>query len=351
MLPDCGGGVRLRGIHGNKNMFGNITSLKNLFRAWNEFKRGKLKKQDIVQFSPDLEGQIFHLYRDLQNENYHHGLYESFYICDPKRRHIHKPIARDRVLHHAIFRIIEPIFDKTFIFDSFSSRKNKGVHKAHKRFKKFAWWLSRNNTRAVWILKCDIKKFFDSVDHNILLKIISEKVKEEKTIHLLAQIIRSFETRPDKGIPLGNLTSQLFSNIYLNELDQYVKRELRIKHYIRYADDFVLLSANQPELKADIMKISDFLKQKLALSLHPNKISIRKFSQGVDFLGYIIFPYHQILRTKTKNRMLRKIKRLRCELNHGVITEKFFDQSLQSHLGLLKHCRGFGITQKIDNLK
>lgn len=203
-----------------------ICSLANLFSAWKEFKQDKSKKQDIEEFSVAVEDYIFKLHQVLMSGNYHHSSYYSFYICDPKRRHIHKPMVLDRILHQAIFRVLEPVFDKTFIFDSYSSRTSKGTHRACLRSKTLAWRLSRNNTRSVWVLKCDIKKFFDSVDHSILLKIIERKITDEKTNKLLAQIINSFETEPGRGIPLGNLTSQLFSNVYLNELDQYIKRVL-----------------------------------------------------------------------------------------------------------------------------
>ena len=256
-------------------------------------------------------------------------------------------MAIDRVLHHAIFRLLEPVFDKTFIFDSYSSRKGKGTHKACQRFKYLASKLSRNNTRSVWVLKCDIKKFFDSVDHETLLRIIGKKVKDEKTFRLLAQIIRSFETHPGKGIPLGNLTSQLFSNVYLNELDQYIKRGLGVKNYIRYADDFVLLAIDQRTLQKYLYSLAVFLDEELSLSLHDQKVSITKFSQGLDFLGYVIFPHHKVLRTKTKRRMLKRIIRLNLEQQQGLIDPDYFKQSLNSYLGLLTHCCGRTIKKKV----
>lgn len=200
------------------------------------------------------------------------------------------------------------------------------------------------------MLKCDIKKFFDSVDHQKLITILEKTVRDEKVIDLLKEIIHSFETRSGKGIPLGNFTSQLFSNVYMNVFDQYVKRGLRVNHYIRYADDFVILDIDKNKLLKLLPVISNFLNERLFLSVHPNKIYLRKFSQGIDFLGYVIFPYHSVLRTKTKKRILKKVKILKTNLDKGLITKNYFNQSLASYYGLLKHCRGKTIRKIIENI-
>jgi len=153
-------------------MFEKIISLKNLFDAWTEFRRDKRRKKDVAEFELNLEDNIFKLHEDLVNGVYKHGGYFSFFINDPKKRHIHKASVRDRLLHHAIIRVIEQMWDKKFIFDSWSSRKYKGTHWAIKRLYKMGLKLSRNNSRTLWVLKLDIRKFFDSVDHEILLKIL-----------------------------------------------------------------------------------------------------------------------------------------------------------------------------------
>jgi retron-type reverse transcriptase len=274
-------------------------------------------------------------------------------------RHIHKACVRDRVLHHAIIRIIEPIFEKTFIFDSYSSRKGKGAYKAILRLRQFAWKLSKNNTITVWVLKCDIRKYFDSVDHQIIFSLLRAKIDDLNVLYLLKNIIESYSSRLDllqskskkrRGMPLGNLTSQLFSNIYLNPLDHFVKRKLKEKYYIRYADDFLIISRDRSRLKKLILIIKIFLENVLKLELHPKKIELRKWSRGIDFLGYISFPHHTVLRTKTKRRMIRKIKHNIQLLNNGEIVKESFDQSTQSYLGLLKHCRSFSIYQQILKL-
>ena len=302
----------------------------------------------MVELSTVLEEKVFDLHQQLKTGTYCHSAYQDFYIFDPKLRHIHKAEAHDRLLHQAVSQILEPLYDRQFIFDSYSSRSGKGVHKARARFQSFAWKLSRNNTRVVWGLKCDIRKFFDSVDHQILLTILARKIEDPQILSLLIEIIHSFETKPGKGIPLGNLTSQLFSNIYLNELDQVIKRTWRVKYYLRYADDFVILDIDKAKLEELLPKISDFLNQELKLSLHPNKVLVQRYSKGIDFLGNVIFPHHQILRTKTKRRVLWKMKRLKKELVADEISADHFHQVKASYLGLLKYCRGRGIGRKMD---
>ena len=277
-----------------------------MFLAWDEFKKGKRNKLDVQKFEYNLEDNVFQLHQKLKTKTYKHSTYKSFYIQDPKLRRIHKACVKDRVLHHAVFRILYPIFDFTFISDSYSCRIKKGTHRAVNRLQKFARKVSENNTRDCYILKCDIKKFFDSIDHNILISLIQKKIKDNETIWLIKEIIKSFSTSLNKGLPLGNITSQLFANIYLNELDQFIKHKLKIKYYIRYCDDFVIINENREYLERITPQISLFLNKVLKLSLHYDKIIIRKYHRGIDFLGYISFPYHRILRTKTKKRMFKK---------------------------------------------
>jgi len=283
----------------------------------------------------------------LKAKTYKYSNYKSFYIQDPKLRRIHKASVKDRVLHHAVFRILYPIFDPTFISDSYSCRIKKGTHRAVNRLQKFARKVNKNNTGNCYILKCDVKKFFDSIDHGILISLIQNKIKDENLIWLIKEIIKSFSTSLNKGLPLGNITSQLFANICLNELDRFIKHKLKIKYYIRYCDDFVILSDNKKYLEELILKINNFLKEKLKLSLHSDKISIRKYHQGIDYLGYVSFPYYRILRTKTKRKMFRKIEERMKELKVNKISEESFNQTLQSYLGILKHCNSYKLKLKI----
>lgn len=311
-----------------RHYYNSIISIENLLEAWREFLRGKRKRNDVAQFSLNLTDNIIALHRDLAAKTYQHGPYQPFKINDPKPRDIHKATVRDRLLHHAIYRILYSYFDRKFIYDSYSCRINKGTHRAINRFKDFARKVSKNNTTTCWVLKCDIRKFFASIDHTVLKQILAKYIEDYDINWLLSAVIYSFHTKgkPNVGLPLGNLTSQLLVNIYMNEFDQFVKRELRTKHYIRYADDFVFLHENKSFLENMIPKISEFLETKLKLTLHPDKLFIKTLASGVDFLGWVIFQHHRVLRTSTKKRMLRNLKE-----------KGYKNETVQSYLGLIKH--------------
>lgn len=337
-----------------KNCFNKIISSENLFSAWDKFKSDKQKKQDVQQFEWNLEKNIFQLHRDLEQKTYKHGPYVSFYIHDPKQRQIHKAIVRDRILHHAVFNVLNPIFEPTFISNSFSCRVSKGTHKGVDSLYKKLRQVSRNGFEPCFALKCDIKKFFETVDHSKLLSIIHKKIKDKDTVWLLEEIVESFSSRHTtifrkKGLPIGNLTSQLFANIYLNEFDQFVKQELKIKDYIRYTDDFIILAKDEAILENLIVPIRAFLSDELHLELHPKKVSIRKFNQGIDFLGYIVLPHNRLLRTKTKRRIFRKLRKRVNEYKVGVISKQMLKQSLQSYLGVLSHADAYKISNKLKN--
>ena len=301
--------------------FDEIISLENLFAAWQEFYCGKSSKKDVQQFAVNLIDNIVSLHEDLANKSYKHGGYEHFAISDPKPRQIHKAQVRDRVLHHAIYRILYPAFDKVFVADSFSCRVNKGVHKAMNRFQVMAGQVSKNHTKTCWVLKCDIKKFFASIDHFILLKILEERIVDQDIILLLRNVI--------------DLTSQLFCNVYMNEFDQFAKHKLKARNYIRYADDFVFLSEDRNLLEKQIPIIQKFLQENLKLSLHPDKLYIKSFASGVDFLGWIHFPKYRRLRRATKRRILQRIE------------ESPTNETLQSYLGILSHGNAHNLTEEI----
>lgn len=315
------------------NLYNRIVGLEHLFWAWDEFKKGKGRKKDVMKFEFNLEDNIFKLYKELVNKNYSHGPYYSFYIHDPKQRNINKALVRDRIVHHAIFSVLNPIFEPTFIDHSYSCRIGKGTHRGVEALAGMMRKVSRNNTRPCYVLKCDVRKFFFSVDHDVLLSIIYRRVKDFDTLWLLQQILESFPS----GLPIGNLTSQLFANVYMNELDQFVKQKLKTRNYIRYTDDFVVVANSVTELENSLAYIRMFLNIHLKLDLHPNKVTIRKYHQGIDFLGYMQFPYHRILRNKTQRRMLKKVDR-------GIS-----EDSLHSYLGVLSHCDAVQLSAQIKN--
>jgi len=283
---------------------------------------------------------ILLLHHDLVSQTYCHGGYHHFRIADPKPRDIHKASVRDRLLHHAIYRKLYPFFDKTFTPDSYSCRVGKGTHKAMNQFRRFAYQVSKNHTRTCWVLKCDIRKFFASIGHQVLFLILEQHIPDQDIMRLLREVVNSFPRGRTScnGLPLGNLTSQLLVNIYMNEFDQYVKHQLRAKYYVRYADDFVVLSNDKQELEERLRYIVVFLRDRLKLQLHPDKVSIKTFASGVDFLGWVHFPDHRVLRTATKRRMLKRTQGLQKE-----------DAVVRSYLGLLSHGNTEKLRQKVRN--
>ncbi|MFH1308655.1 MAG: reverse transcriptase domain-containing protein [Patescibacteria group bacterium] len=338
--------VNVVNSHNNKvvNNYDDLITLENLFLSWKEFKKGKSKRKDVQEFEFNLEDNIFQLYYELKDKTYKHSNYSSFFIQDPKLRHIHKAKIKDRIVHHLIAKYLEQVFNKSFIFDSYSCRKNKGTHKAVNRLKSFCLKKSKNNKINFYYLKCDIKKFFDNLDHNILINILKRKIEDKDILNLIEEIINSFY----KGIPLGNLTSQWFANIYLNELDRFIKHKLKIKYYLRYTDDFVILNKSKKDLEKLISVIEKFLRTNLKLSLHPDKITIRKYNQGIDFLGYVVLPYYIVLRTKTKKRIFKKIKLRIKQFKNNQIVEQCLNQSIQSYFGVLKHCNSYKLRRELE---
>ena len=290
-----------------------------------------------MKFEAQLADNLIELHTMLNDRTYEHAGYSAFNISDPKPRNIHKAVVRDRVLHHLIYKELYWYFHERFIFDSYSCRKYKGTHKALNRFGVFARKVSKNYTRTCYVLKCDVRKFFASIDQNILLKILNRHITDPDIKWLIEQILKSFHTTaPGIGLPLGNLTSQLLVNIYMHEFDMYVKQELRVKHYIRYADDFVILSEDKKYLEATLPKIEKFLNGTLRLKLHPDKVYIQTYSSGVDFLGWVHFPHHRVIRTSTKKKILRSMKWYPRP------------ETINSYRGLLSHGNTYGLQGRIN---
>ncbi|MEK7465177.1 MAG: reverse transcriptase/maturase family protein [Patescibacteria group bacterium] len=312
-----------------------IITIENLLATWERFLCGKRHKKDVAGFEACLSDNLVSLHRDLLYKTYVHGPYSEFHVSDPKRRTIHKASVRDRFLHHVLYRALYPYFEERFIYDSCACREDKGIHKALERFDSFARKVSKNNTRTCYVLKCDIKRFFASVDQKILTRIIERNIGDRDILWLLGQVISSFHmVRSGLGLPLGNLTSQLLANIYMHEFDMFIKQELKGKYYIRYADDFLILSDNKDYLVVLLLKIRAFLHDHLRLSLHEKKVSIESYASGVDFLGWIHFPHHRQIRTITKRRIVRNLK--------GYPRR----ETINSYRGLLQH----GDTHKLKEV-
>jgi len=349
-----------------KDVFEKVINLENLFSAWEEFKHGKGSRPDVELFERDLEPNVFGLNGDLKCGNYKHGLYTGFFIADPKRRHVHKAIVRDRVLHHAVFSILNPIFEPTFIAASFSCRIGKGSHRGVEAVAGMLKKVSRNNSRPCYVLKCDIRKFFDTINHHILLSRLSRKIRDVKMMSLLRELIESYSSEAEfmrerererescgasrqKGIPIGNLTSQLFANVYMNEFDQFVKHILKVTYYARYTDDFIIVSTDRMYLNNLLAPIQDFFGNTLRLELHPHKMTVRKYSQGIDFLGYVILPHCRLVRKRSWKRMLRKFRVKVSGYRQGKITAESLEQSLHSYAGALSHADAYDLLELLEN--
>lgn len=282
-----------------------------------------------MAFERDLERNLFDIQDDLRAGEYRHGPYRAFTVHDPKARSIHKATVRDRVVHQAIVSVLEPMFDPRFIDDSFSCRLGRGTHAAVRRLRRFLWAASMGDRRTTSVLQCDIRSFFASVDHEVLLGLLHRCVRDARMFALLERIVRSFSMTSGKGIPLGNLTSQLFANVYLHELDWFVKHELNERWYLRYCDDFAIVHPSRGRLFVVVSMIERFLERRLSLRLHPRKVTVRAWTQGIDFLGYVLLPRATVIRTRTKNRMLHRLTM----------------QNASSYFGLCSHASTFRLQQ------
>lgn len=336
------------------NLFDKLITPENLFFAWEEFRRDKKKKEDVLLFEKDLEREIFSLHRELKSRTYRHSGYIGFYISDPKRRHIHKAQVRDRVLHHAVMSILYPLYEKTFIHNSFSCRVGKGTHKGVEALRSMLYKASKNNTRNAYILKCDIEKFFDSINHEILLSILRSRIKDQELMNLLTEVVESFTSSRSTlfercGLPIGNLTSQLFANVYMDVFDQFMKHELKVKYYARYTDDFVVVSENKEHLLQLLPQMRSFLKEKLKIQIHPKKITITNFGRGIDYLGYVLFPHFTLVRKRTKKRAVRRINEKMLLYKRDKTSKDKVHATLMSYLGVLSHANTYRFSEKLKN--
>ncbi|HEY1074341.1 MAG TPA: reverse transcriptase/maturase family protein, partial [Patescibacteria group bacterium] len=328
----------------HKGSFAEIVSLENIHQAWLEFRRGKRRKPDVQSYERNLEDNLFRLHFNLKRGIFPETWYEQFRINDPKPCLISKAPVECRLLHHAIYRVLYPLYDRTFIFDSYSCRVGKGTHKAFERITEIARKVSKNYSGPCWALKFDIRKFFDSVDHVTLFNLLSSRISDRKLLHLLDNIIGSFNMNEGKGMPLGNLTSQLFANVYLDPLDKFVKHHLKAKYYLRYADDMILLSSDPDELIGYFVEINRFSKERLKLQIHPHKTTLRKLSWGIDFVGYVALPHYTLPRRKT---VKRATKRTLAKVKEG---PKAVKPTLVSYVGYLCHANAIMVSKNLIDL-
>lgn len=281
-------------------------SLENIWRSWFEFRKGKRVSLEMHNFQYHLEKNLYELWEDLNGGTYRHGAYRKFVINENKRREISVASVRDRVIHRLVYEYLEKIYDKTFIYDAWSCRKGKGLMAAIERTESFLkpflavppyGFKNGYGKTFQWVWKSDVKKFFDNVDHESLLKILSFRIKDTTTMNLLREIINNYTSVPGSrvGMPIGNLTSQIFANVYLNELDRFVKHNLGVRFYLRYGDDFIILENDREKLEVIKNKTVEFLNNELKLCVNLKSDKIIKSRQGLQFLGVKIWPYGKTL--------------------------------------------------------
>mgnify|MGYP001578486936 CR=1 FL=1 len=311
--------------------FNELFSPDNLFNAWFTYRRGKTKKISVIIFNRNIERELFSLSENIITGSYRHGVYHRFSVQDVKKREINIAPIRDKIVHRVVYCFLTEIYERIFSEHSFSSRIGKGTDKAVDKLSFFLRSESSWHYGRCFALKCDIRKYFDNIGHNILIGLIRQKVADEKIMVIIEEIVKSFKKEKDRGLPLGNVTSQFFANVYLNELDCFIRKDLKIIKYVRYNDDFVIVDGNKKFLEMAREAIRQFLTQKLKLDVPGNKAVIRKFDWGIEFLGRIILPNAIILRCKTKNK----------------IDRNFSSESKNSYLGLLSHVNEFKFSRKL----
>jgi len=321
-----------------------ICDFENIFNAYLKARRLKRYRSEVLEFSKNLEENLIIIYNELYYMTYKTSKYFEFTVYDPKKRKILALPFKDRVVHHAINNIIEPIFDATFIYDSYACRKGKGTIAGMKRLRKFMDSILSKYDR-VYYLKADVEKYFYSIDHDILKKLIRRKIKCAKTLALLDEIIES--TGDKVGIPIGNLTSQLFANIYLNYLDHKIKDDWGVKYYVRYMDDFIILHHDKTYLK-DLLEDIKIVLSGLRLNLN-HKTRIDVVNKGIDFLGFRLFPNYTILRKRIYRKNMRKFKKFSELYEKGEMGLEEINQSIQSFLGLCKHCQSYHARKNVFN--
>jgi len=340
----------------HKHLFERVVSAGNLLGAARDALRGKRTRRPGAEFFGDFEHELFALHDELATGDYRPGAYHYFTITEPKERLVAAAPFRDRVVHHAIVRVIEPVFEKRFIEDSYACRSRKGTHAAMRRAAQFA-------QRYGYALKCDIRKYFPSIDHEILLSMVARVIGDSRLLDLIAKILDShrdsiehewirggdlFDVRLRKrGLPIGNLTSQFLANVYLNPLDHFVKHDLRVKGYVRYLDDFLLFGSSRESLRSHSRAVQEQL-QTLRLVIHPDKHRLCPTKLGVDFAGFVVFADGRIrVRNSTVRRFRQRYRRMRWETRHRGRDTAELTQSVKAWVAHTAHAQSVGLRRAV----
>jgi hypothetical protein len=329
-------------------MFDKIIAKENIYKAYHKSLKGKNKyNSEAMEFSLNETYNINQLIQSLKDETYKFDGYIRFPVYEPKERIVDAPHYKDKIVQLAINNVLKELYIPSFIFDSYACLDNKGTHKCVDRIQHFMRKAKWEYGEDAYIVKIDMKKFFYSIDREILKKLLTKKIKCEKTIRLLYKIIDSANSIDDLGMPLGNTLSQICANVYLNELDQYCKRKLSIRYATRYMDDLVCIVPNKNEAKRILGLIRVFAKEKLNLALNEDKSKIFPINQGVNVVGFKIYATHRLLRNDSKKRIKRKAKKIRELLIEGKMPVIKAEQIFNSWLGHAKHGNSYNFITKL----
>jgi len=361
-----------------------VFSFQNLLKAYYQCRRRKRKTINAAKFEINFERELLKLEQELKNHTYRPGRSICFIITDPKPREVFAADFRDRIVHHLLVNYLEPIWEKKFIHHSYSCRRNKGAHCAIKDLKRFLRQTSGSFSKPACYLQADVSAFFMSLKKDILFSLIKKHIKHPDILWLTEQIIfqdptKNFYRKGDpklfrlipphkslfkipknQGLPIGNLTSQFFANVYLNELDQFVKHQLKIKCYLRYVDDIIFLHQNPEQLKIWSSEIDNFLQNKLKLNLHPQKQILQSIYRDINFVGFIVKPAHTLVRNRTAKNLKRKLylfnqKILSLDMEHPIRlwTPELRDDfkkiysTVNSYYGHFRHANTFKLREHL----
>ena len=327
-----------------RNKFDKILSYESLMQAHKLSRKGKGYRKEIIPFNLKQEEYIMWLYEKLKSGTYKHSGYSIFYVTEPKLRKIEKSKYIDRIVHRwVVDNFLETYFVPTFINTSYACLKKRGMHKACLDVQNTMKHLSRI-WKDYYILKMDVRKYFQNIDKDILYRILNRKIQDSKLLWLLKEIIYSNEGK--KGLAIGNYTSQMFANIYLNEVDQFIKNKLHCKYYFRYLDDSICMFKTKEEAKLTLIKIKEFLNENLELELN-EKTQIFKSKQGVNFCGYKINEYRLKIRDRGKRKSKKKVKKLKYKIRIGELTSKEAKKYLCGHFGYIKYADVKNFTERM----
>jgi len=329
-------------MKGRGFLFEQVCTYDNLLNGSLRAMKGKKDKERVARFYFNLEFELLRIQDELLSGSYQPGPYHCFYVYEPKKRYICSVDFRDRVVHHALCNVLESFFEKWFIFDSYACRLNKGTHKAIRRVQTWA-------RKSPYFLKVDVRKFFESVDHAVLKRLLSKKFKDPRLMSLMERIIDQPVPgyRGGKGLAIGNLTSQWWANYYLNLLDHYLKDERGIKYYVRYMDDLVIMAQDKAELHEVKAEMGEFIARELKLELKEKGSYMAPVSQGIPFLGFRIFPGLIRLKHASVVRFIRKFRHNERLYRQGQIDERALIRSGASLIGHLEHGNTYRLRQKI----